>query len=53
MIKLYNPIQEKNIESIATVSNVSDTKEIYKKIDELKVQIIFPKEMASDKMPII
>ena len=49
MIKLYNPIQEKNIESIATVSNVSDTKEIYKKIDELKVQIIFPKEMASDK----
>ncbi|MDI1495073.1 MAG: hypothetical protein K8823_379 [Cenarchaeum symbiont of Oopsacas minuta] len=44
-----NPIQEKNIETLSTINNTLKPKKIIQKINDLKIQIIFPKELISNK----
>ena len=46
---MSNFIKEKNIETISKVTNSSNTKKILRKINDLKIQIIFPKEQLSNK----
>ena len=46
---MSNFINEKNIETISKVTNSSNTKKILRKINDLKIQIIFPREQLSNK----